>query len=387
MIVLHVVVALAVIVATTLLVGHLFRRIGQPAVIGELVGGIMLGPSLLGWVAPEVSAGSSRRAVLPLLRLHAQAGVIFFMFLVGLELDGQMIRRSSRATVFISNASIILPFVLGYALAHVLYPRLAPPEVPFTPFALFIGVSMSITAFPVLARILRDRGLNRTPMGNVAMACAAVDDVTAWCLLALVISISEFGNWTAAVTHIPGVVASHLNHYAIFAAFLAGALMPKRVRRGGVLHDRLAGILSLLFLPVFFAFSGLRTHVGLISGAANWGLCAAIVTVACVGKFGGGVTAARLSGNRLARLSRARCADEHPRTRRAGRAQHRPRSRRHLANTVHHAGHHGAGHDFHDQPAAADAASEASLAAAGSRHASSRKVRLKADSAYDVPLR
>ena len=296
MIVLHLVVALAVIVAATLLVGNLFRRIGQPAVIGELIGGILLGPSLLGSVAPEVSAWLFPSAVLPLLRLHAQAGVIFFMFLVGLELDGQMIRRSSRATVFISYASIILPFVLGYALAHVLHPRLAPPAVQFTPFALFIGVSMSITAFPVLARILRDRGLNRTPMGNVAMACAAVDDVTAWCLLALVISISEFGNWTAAVTHIPGVVASHLNHYAIFAAFLAGALMPKRARRGGALHDRLAGILSLLFLPVFFAFSGLRTHVGLISGAANWGLCAAIIAVACVGKFGGGVTAARLTG-------------------------------------------------------------------------------------------
>ena len=296
MIVLHVLVALAVIVATTRLVGHLFRRIGQPAVIGELVGGILLGPSLLGWVAPDLSAWLFPAAVLPLLRLHAQAGVIFFMFLIGLELDGQMIRRSGRTTIFISYASIILPFVLGYALAHVLYPRLAPPDVQFTPFALFIGVSMSITAFPVLARILRDRGLNRTPMGNVAMACAAVDDVTAWGLLALVISISEFGDWGSAITHIPGVVVSHLNHYAIFAAFLAGALMPKQARLGGALHDRLAGILSLLFLPVFFAFSGLRTHVGLISGAANWGLCAAILAVACVGKFVGGAAAARFSG-------------------------------------------------------------------------------------------
>ena len=142
---------------------------------------------------------------MPLLRLHAQAGVIFFMFLVGLELDGRMIRRSSRATIFISTASIVLPFVLGYALAYALYPRLAPPGVQFTPFALFIGVSMSITAFPVLARILRDRGLNRTRMGNMAMACAAVDDVTAWCLLALVISISEFGDWGSAITHMPGV--------------------------------------------------------------------------------------------------------------------------------------------------------------------------------------
>ena len=195
MIVLHALVALVAIVVTTRLVGYLFQRLDQPAVIGELVGGILLGPSLLGWVAPEVSAWLLPPSVMPLLRVHAQAGVIFFMFLVGLELDGQMIRRSSRATIVISWASIALPFVLGYGLAHPLYPRLAPPSVQFTPFALFIGVSMSITAFPVLARILRDRGLNRTPMGNVAMACAAVDDVTAWCLLALVISISEFGDW------------------------------------------------------------------------------------------------------------------------------------------------------------------------------------------------
>ncbi len=233
---------------------------------------------------------------MPLLRLHAQAGVIFFMFLVGLELDGQMIRQSSRATIFISHASIVLPFVLGYGLAHVLYPRLAPPSVQFTPFALFIGVSMSITAFPVLARILRDRGLNRTRMGNVAMACAAVDDVTAWCLLALVISISEFGDWGSAIAHVPGVVVGHLNHYAIFAAFLAGALMPGKARLVGTLHDRLARLLSVLFLPVFFAYSGIRTQVGLIDGAANWGLCAAIIAVACAGKFGGSVAAARLTG-------------------------------------------------------------------------------------------
>jgi Kef-type K+ transport system membrane component KefB len=296
MIVVHVLIALAVIIAATRLVGYLFQRIDQPAVIGELVGGILLGPSLLGWVAPDLFAALLPPAVMPLLRLHAQAGVIFFMFLVGLELDGQMIRQSSRATIFISHASIVLPFALGYGLAHVLYPRLAPPSVQFTPFALFIGVSMSITAFPVLARILRDRGLNRTRMGNVAMACAAVDDVTAWCLLALVISISEFGDWGSAIAHVPGVVVGHLNHYAIFAAFLAGALMPGKARLAGTLHDRLARLLSVLFLPVFFAYSGIRTQVGLIDGAANWGLCAAIIAVACAGKFGGSVAAARLTG-------------------------------------------------------------------------------------------
>jgi Kef-type K+ transport system membrane component KefB len=296
MIVLHVLAALVAIIVTTRLVGFLFQRIGQPAVIGELVGGILLGPSLLGWVAPEVSAWLLPPAVMPLLSLHAQAGVTFFMFLVGLELDAWMIRQSSRATMVISLASIALPFVLGYGLAQVLYPRLSPPTVRLTPFALFCGVSMSVTAFPVLARILRDRGLNRTRMSNLALACAAVNDLIAWCLLALVISISEFGDWGSAITHVPGVVAGHLNHYAIFAAFLAGALMPKKARLGGALHDRLSSLLAVLFLPVFFAFSGVRTQIGLVSGAANWGLCAAIIAVACVGKFGGSVTAARLTG-------------------------------------------------------------------------------------------
>ena len=190
----------------------------------------------------------------------------------------------------------MLPFTLGYLLAHVLYPRLAPPDVRFTPFALFLGVSMSITAFPVLARILRDRGIHRTGMGAVALACAAVDDVTAWGLLALVVSISEFGTWQAAITNIPGVLVSQLNHYAIFAAFLLGALMPARARMGAALHDRLARIVTLLFLPVFFAFSGMRTEIGLIAGATQWLLCAAIIAVACAGKFGGTVTAARLFG-------------------------------------------------------------------------------------------
>jgi Kef-type K+ transport system membrane component KefB len=247
-------------------------------------------------VAPDVSAAILPSSVMPLLRLHAQAGVIFFMFLVGLELDGRMIRQSSRATIFISHASIVLPFALGYLLAYALYPRLAPPPVGFTPFALFIGVSMAITAFPVLARILRDRGLNKTRMGAVALACAAVNDVTAWCLLALVVSLTEFGDWRTAIAHMPGVVAGQLSHYLIFAAFLFGAIMPARARMGATLHDRLARIVSLLFLPVFFAFSGLRTEIGLIAGSTDWLWCTAIIAVACVGKFGGSVAAARLTG-------------------------------------------------------------------------------------------
>jgi Kef-type K+ transport system membrane component KefB len=289
-------VALATIIVFTRVVGYLFQRIGQPAVIGELVGGILLGPSLLGSIAPDVYAALLPSAVMPLLRIHAQIGVILFMFLVGLELDRRMIRQSGRATVAISQASILLPFALGFGLASVLYPRLSPASVPFPPFALFLGVSMSVTAFPVLARILRDRGISRTRMGTMALACAAVGDVTAWCLLALVVSVSESGDWGSALTRLPAVIASNLNHYAIFAAFFVGAILPMKSRVTPTLHDRLAHIVALVFLPVFFAFSGIRTQIGLISGAGNWLLCGTIVALACIGKLGGSMTAARLVG-------------------------------------------------------------------------------------------
>jgi Kef-type K+ transport system membrane component KefB len=291
-----VIVALVAILLTTRLVGNLFQRINQPPVIGELVGGILLGPSFLGWIAPEAYAALLPADVMPYLRLHAQIGVILFMFLVGLELDVPMIRRRGGAMIAISYASIVLPFALGWALAHVLYPRLSPPSVAFTPFAMFLGVSMSVTAFPVLARILRDRGISRTRMGGIALACAAVDDVTAWCLLALVVSISEFGDWASAIANMPAFIASHLSHYAIFGAFFLGAIMPGRSRLAPAFHDRLAGILALLFLPVFFAFSGVRTEIGLVHGAASWLLCASIIAVACLGKFGGSVAAARMLG-------------------------------------------------------------------------------------------
>jgi Kef-type K+ transport system membrane component KefB len=293
---LHVLVALAVIIATTRIVGHLFRRIAQPAVMGELVGGILLGPSFFGWIAPDAYAELLRPVVLSFLRVYAQVGVILFMFLIGLDLDVRAILRSGRATIAISHASIVLPFALGYALAHPLYPRLSPPSVPFMPFALFLGVAMSVTAFPVLARILRERGITRTRIGAVALACAAVDDATAWCLLALVVSIAEVGDWGSALAQMPAVVAGQLGHYAIFAAFLCGAMVPSGWRIVPALDRRLEKVVSALLLPVFFAFSGVRTEIGLLASAADWALCAAIIAVACLGKFGGAVLAARIFG-------------------------------------------------------------------------------------------
>ena len=165
----------------------LFRRAGQPPVIGEVVGGILLGPSLLGLLSPATYRFLLPPEIAPLLSVVAQIGVIIYMFLIGLELNPELLRNRVKATLVISTSSILLPFLLGVGLARFIYAELSPPNVPFTPFALFLGLSMSITAFPVLARILNDIGLARTPLGTIALTCAAFEDIAAWCLLAFVV--------------------------------------------------------------------------------------------------------------------------------------------------------------------------------------------------------
>jgi Kef-type K+ transport system membrane component KefB len=280
------VVALAVIVAVTRAAAVLAVRAGQPPVIGELVGGIVLGPSVLGWMAPALSASLFPPHLMPVLARFAQAGVVVFMFLVGLELQVDAIRRSSRATLLISYASIVVPFAMGVALAFPLYQQLTEHTAPFTPFAMFIGVSMSVTAFPVLARILRDRGLLQKPLGVIALACAAVDDVTAWILLALVVSIAKAGGWWAAIVGLPGVVDEQANL----------AFAPGRARFGPAVHRTLGPIVTFVILPVFFAFSGLRTQIRLLDDPQAWLICGSIIAVACIGKFGGGTLAARATG-------------------------------------------------------------------------------------------
>lgn len=332
--------ALAVIIVTARLVGYLFKLIDQPLVMGELVGGIILGPSLLGRVAPDLWVRVLPPDITPFLSVHAQLGVILYMFLVGLELDLRVIRHQGRATIAISHASIILPFLLGSALALALYPEYAGIAVSFTVFALFIGVSLSVTAFPVLARILTDRGISKSRMGTIALTCAAVDDATAWCLLAMVVSIAHAQAPEAVKTILLTIafvvfvlkVAMPLVHkllhryerspaltptglsivlvailasavatefigiHALFGAFLFGAIIPSGTRIAADLRDRLEGVVSVLFLPVFFAFTGMRTEIGLISGAANWLLCGLIILTACLGKFGGSLLASRLVG-------------------------------------------------------------------------------------------
>ena len=336
----HFLLALAVIVITARAMGWLFERLYQPPVVGEVIGGILLGPSLLGRIAPTAFAQLLPPSVAPFLGLHAQVGIILYMFIVGLELDGREIRRSGHTTIAISHASIVVPFLLGCWLALWLYPRFATRAVSFTVFALFLGVSMSVTAFPVLARILTDRRMSRTRMGSIALTCAAVDDVTAWCLLAVVAGIAreraadamrtvvQTGIFIALMIAVGGplirralpsfegrlplsrqrlaivligvllsaMATEAIGIHGIFGAFLLGVLVPATSRLVSELRHRLEDLVAVLFLPAFFAYTGLRTEIGLISGANDWLWCGVIVLVACAGKFGGTLAAARLTG-------------------------------------------------------------------------------------------
>ncbi|HUY33635.1 MAG TPA: cation:proton antiporter [Pirellulales bacterium] len=335
----HVLLTMAAMIVSGRLLSRLFRRFGQPPVIGEVVAGILLGPSLLGLVAPDVSAFLLPPAVAPYLAVVAQLGVIFYMFLVGLELNSELLRRRARAAVAISHAGIVVPLVLGAGLALALYPRLAPDGVPFTSFALFLGVAMAITAFPVLARILTDRRMTRSELGVMALTCAAVDDVTAWCLLALVVGVAQshlggavvviagtvlyialmflvarpaVARWVCrddAIGLTPGMTAAvfaavllsslateWIGIHAIFGAFLLGAVIPHDSRVARELTDKLEAPVTILLLPAFFAYTGMRTQIGLVSGCESWLTCGLIIVVATLGKFGGTFAAARVSG-------------------------------------------------------------------------------------------
>ena len=336
----HALLALAVIVVTARVAGWLFGLVGQPAVIGEVVGGIMLGPSLLGQISPALHAQILPASVTPFLSVYAQLGVILYLFLVGLDLDLSVLRKSGHATLAISHASIIAPFLIGSVLALGLYPILSTSDVPFTVFALFTGVSLSVTAFPVLARILTDLKISRSRMGVVALTCAAIDDVTAWCLLALVVSIVQARSADAVRTVLltvaflfvvlqvaaplvrrviprldrspdltraalsvvliamlaSAMTTEYIGIHGFFGAFLFGAILPHGSRIATELNRRLDDFVAVLFLPVFFAYTGARTEIGLVSGVQDWLICGVIIAMACLGKFGGTLAASRLSG-------------------------------------------------------------------------------------------
>ncbi|MDB4966977.1 MAG: Sodium/hydrogen exchanger [Myxococcales bacterium] len=336
----HVLLALVVVIVVARAIGSLFAYFAQPPVVGEILAGILLGPSVLGRFAPTAQHYLLPAEVAPFLGVLSQVGVILYMFLVGVELDPTLLRKRGHATLAISHASIVTPFLLGAALALFLYPTLGTRDVPFTVFSLFIGVSMSVTAFPVLARILTDRKMHKSPMGVIALTCAAIDDVTAWCLLAFVVSVAQartsgaFITFASAVGYIAviafvarpamvrlsrlyglkgrltqGVMAivfvalllsalatDMIGIHAVFGAFALGAIIPHDSGLARELTDRLEDLVVVLLLPAFFAFTGMHTQIGLVTTGDQWILCGIIILVASAGKFGGSLVAARLTG-------------------------------------------------------------------------------------------
>jgi Kef-type K+ transport system membrane component KefB len=335
-------VQILVILIASRAVGWSFRKIHQPQVVGEMAAGLILGPSVLGAVWPHAFTMIFPPGSLGYLNALSQVGLVLFMFLIGLELDPALLRGRGRTALVTSQAGIVVPFLLGVAYALYLYPRLSPPSVGLTGFALFLGAALSVTAFPVLARILTERKLIATPLGAVTIACAAVADVTAWCILAVVVVVVRSGAarhplWltlTGAALYVIimlfgvryGVrvfarvhqrrgrltqdmvalvlvfalasawVTEWLGIHALFGAFLAGAVMPKHEELVREMIRKLEDFTIVFLLPLFFAFTGLRTSLGLVHGAQMWLYCAGLITLAVLGKFGGSALAAKLTG-------------------------------------------------------------------------------------------
>jgi Kef-type K+ transport system membrane component KefB len=326
----RVLLALAVVIAASRFVGWAISKIGQPRVHGEILAGILLGPSLLGVLWPRALGYLFPTEVISALRVLAQVGLVVFMFLIGLQLDLRALRGSGRKAVIISQASILVPIALGASLALWLYPRFGT-SVGRVGFMLFLGAAMAITAFPVLARVLQETGLSQSRIGVLTMTCAAVDDVTAWCVLALVVAIVGSAGPASAIRTVSlaaifvvamlrvvrpllarmrsiplwlviclallsAWVTEQIGIHAIFGAFMAGAAMPRRPEvqreiRGKMEHATLA-----ILLPVFFVVVGLSTRVDLLHGWVLWGTTLLIIATATAGKWGGAMIAARATG-------------------------------------------------------------------------------------------
>lgn len=319
----------------------LFNKIGQPTVIGEIIAGIVLGPSLMGLFFPEISQFLFANDSLPNLQFLSQVGLILFMYVIGMELDLKMLRNQARDAVVISHASIIIPYFLGMGLAYYMYREFAPANISFLSFALFMGIAMSITAFPVLARIIQERDLTKTKLGRIVITCAATDDITAWCILATVIAIVKAGTFFSALFTISlailyvlfmlfavqpilkkigniyseretisksivalsflvllgsAYMAEIIGIHAFFGAFLAGVIMPANLNFRRILTEKVEDVSLVLLLPLFFVFTGLRTQIGLLNQSNLWAMCGVIILTAVVGKFGGSTLTAKFVG-------------------------------------------------------------------------------------------
>lgn len=335
-------VQLILIVLAARCCGALAGKLGQPPVVGEMIAGILLGPSLLGWLWPNLFHFIFAPSSLGVLRLLAEIGVCLFMFVVGMELDVTLLRKQARTAVLVSQASILFPYLLGVFASLFLFTSFAGPKTTFPTFALFVGISMSITAFPVLARILEERGITKTPLGSTALICAAANDVMAWSILALLVAFAKAASLASAAVNIglvvvfvcgmlfvikpwlpsllkratdengtPGksgiagvliflfasaLATDMLGIHALFGAFLAGVIMPAHGEFRESLKLRLENFSSVFLLPLFFAFTGLRTQLGGLDNASGWMICAGLILLATVGKLGGTMFTARLTG-------------------------------------------------------------------------------------------
>jgi len=329
------------IVIAARLFGWIFRKIGQPTVIGEIIAGIVLGPSLFGLYFPDFKEALFPLESLGNLQVLSQVGLILFMFVIGMELDLKVLKNKANDAVVISHASIVIPFALGIGLSYFIYHQFAPEGVEFLSFSLFMGIAMSITAFPVLARIVQERGIHKTRLGTIVITCAAADDITAWCILAAVIAIVKAGSFVSslyiiglaivyvmvmlfmvkpflkrvgdlysssenlskpvvAIFFLTLMVSSYCTEvigiHALFGAFMTGAIMPDSSRFRYVFIEKVEDISVILLLPLFFVFTGLRTEIGLINEPYLWKVTGCIILVAVVGKFIGSALAAKFVG-------------------------------------------------------------------------------------------
>ncbi len=321
--------------------GWLFKKIGQPMVIGEILAGIVLGPSLLGLFYPQVFNFLFAVNSLGNLKILSQVGLILFMFTIGMELNIGALKQRIGVTYVISHASILIPYFLGMLLAFFVYKEFAATHTDFLSFALFIGISMSITAFPVLARIVQEKGLSKTHLGTMVIASAANDDVTAWCILAAVIAIAKTGSFISSLYTIGFsilyiffmlvilrpflkrvgeiysnsevlnksivafillilIVSSFLTQligiHALFGAFLAGVVMPQLPNFRKLIIDKIEDVSVTLLLPLFFVITGLNTKIGLLNTPHLWFVCGLFILVAIGGKFVGGAFTAKILG-------------------------------------------------------------------------------------------
>ena len=321
--------------------GWVCRKIGQPTVVGEMIAGIVLGPSLIGMYFPDFFNTLFPEKSLVNLEFLSMIGLILYMFVVGMELDFKVLKNKAQEAIVISHASIIIPFTLGMGLTYFIYDLFAPPGVQFLPFALFIGISMSITAFPVLARIVQERDMHKTRLGTIVMTCAAADDITAWSLLAVVIAIAKAGTPVSAlytialaviyvfmmmkvirpflgrignlyhsketmsksivgIFFLTLIISSYITEvigiHALFGAFMAGAVMPGNTRFREIFIDKVEDVATLILLPLFFVYTGLRTEIGLLNDPALWEITGIIILVAVGGKFIGSFIAAKYVG-------------------------------------------------------------------------------------------